>query len=252
MAGNDEEQEASKIRTVGLPAALGGAGAVAGMINPVAGVAAAVATPLVSKALEPLFRRRQAKAEAALRLAAQQARLTVEEMIERLGRSEAGDSLLMKVLRSAQEAGSQQKLLALASCLGKAAGAESEVVVTVETVLVDALSGVEEAHLRLLRCFRMTSEQLGLGTGPEAQKPVELLNKYQAGVIAPDLEPVLPAALQRLLVSGLLEADYPGGGATFYVGAGGPSPANYRITKLGGMLLDRLDEISALLGDREA
>src|SRR2546425_4952916 len=96
----------------------------------------------------------------------------------------------------------------------------------------------------------MTAEQLGLGSGPEFQSPIDTLNKSQVGMVAPDLEPVLPAVLQRLLISGLLEADYPGGGGG-YGGGGTPGSALFPITELGGMLLDRLDEVSQLLGAEE-
>ena len=249
MTHRNEDEQASVGETVGVPAVLGGAGALAGIANPLAGVAAAIASPLASKALTALFHRRQKKAEMALELAARQARLAVEQMLDRLGSTDAGGSLLVKVLRSAQEAGSEQELLALAACLGRAATANSEAELATETVLIDALGELGEAHLQLLERFLWTPEQLGLGSGPEFQQPVEVLNKLQIEMAVEDLKRVLPAMLQRLLASGLIDVDFPGAGG---YGGGGTAPALYRLTDLGKTLLERLAEISRLLADDES
>jgi hypothetical protein len=206
-----------------------------------AGVAATTAAPGASMALRAgvtsIIHRRRRQAATALERAAAQSETTPLDVVTRLADSPEGLSLLASGLNAAAEAALHEKLYAVGVALGN--GALYGATIDIETLFVKALGDIEAAHIRVLRLFTQTSNELGFGDGgPDFDSQVSTLNSQQLRHAAPDLAALLGPITATLSRHGLI-ANLTAGGGSFF-GGGGQRITTFEITDFGLDCLDRL------------
>jgi hypothetical protein len=220
--------------------------------HPGAAAASGALAPLVSETLGMAFDRQRFRAANVLEAAAAASGLPVGELVQRLVESAEAEELLTRTLRAAADATMSEKLVALAMSLAEVAQAENDGEVAVEAAFIRALEDCDASHIRVLRAFTSTSNELGLGDGSEAfDEPLDGLNQSQLIMVIPDLEDLLPpilAVLQRqgLVYSPQSTASTLGGGVVQL------EHTPWQLTPFGKDFLTRIEEVAAWIGKAAA
>jgi hypothetical protein len=229
----------------------GAAGAGLGLVvaGPVGALLGAVAPPLVSRALaavrETYARRQEERVSAVIALAAKLANADPEEVVEDLQADPAREELLVRTLRTAQDAALVEKLVFLAVALieGREAGSSDRL--TFETALVRVVDDCDSAHFEVLDLFVQSANSLGLGDGSEEfEKVPDGLNRTQLDRARPALAPLFDSLLAVLERHGLASSTTEVGGLTSSLG---PANVHWRITQFGRDVLERLAVVHEIL-----
>jgi len=223
----------------------GTAGAAAGLAtsNPLIAAAAAAFVQNVSQRALDRFRgwteaRREERVSAVLGEAARIANLKPDVLLERL--SERGDlePLLISTLRAAQDSGDLRKLIALARCLAAGVTATDATETSLEHVLVLALRDLEDPHISVLALFVH-----GVIDAGEIQQPANVLNTNQILQVFAGTELVMPVILATLERHGLVRNL----GRSSFVSDRIHPFDTYEITPLGRTVVERLEEVGAVV-----
>jgi len=182
---------------------LNGSAAGLAVWNPAAGVAAAAAVPGLSAGarvgLDRFAVRRRSRRGVVLDGAAAAAGISVSELLNRCESAPEREDLLLTTLRAAGHTSSTETLIAYAVALVQGSlGSGGEA--PWESEFVRALDDLDEPEVHLAKCFTMTSNELGLGSGgPEFDVVPDGLNEEQLKRVArnPERLPIVIAALQR-------------------------------------------------------
>lgn len=213
--------------------------------NPFAGLVVSTSTAAALQELKAArAERATARLEGALELASREAGLDAATLIETLEATPAGEDLLVRTLRIAQDAGVGEKLLIASRALASGALAKDDAEVELEVLMMRAVQDLDMVHFRLLHKFTMSATELGLQETPEHTSPPSALNPLQLVMVAPELEDVIPTLTAVLQSHGLLEAIVPG--ATW------ADPkiklVQWRITQQGQILVDRMRAVGEAAG----
>jgi hypothetical protein len=231
----------------------GVAAALAGLViaGPFGAVSGAIAGPIAKASLYDLVsrigRRREARVEFVIKVAAEAVSVPASTLIERMESAPEQEALLIRTLQAAQDEAATEHLVALALSLAKAnTSAYSEAQLTWETAFVRAVADCDVAHVKLLASFTTTYNDLGLedGAAPNTS-PADGLNSRQLEIAKDKLQlgetlDYLLATLERL---GLIRNEV----------SGAPAPpmitktvAYWRITDFGKRFLQRMDEVKEI------
>lgn len=222
-------------------------GAVIGAIaGPEAAVAGAVAMPYVRGALrlalESLNEKRRTRGARLIELAAEEAGIDIETLLEKLQDDPNREEILQRTLRVAMESSMEGKLFALSKALASTAIARTPRVVQWEAMFVRTLDDLDEGHIDLLDRFLWSANKLGLGGGqPEFEEPVNGLNRAQLDLVMPDLKDMVDSMVAVVERHGLIARTERGGGS---FGGGGGGPTHWVITTFGREFLARLRLVS--------
>lgn len=241
----DDEEKVDRLADLVANTVTGGAAAALALLaSPEAAFLSASAQPAAALALRDGFvkviGRRHQKAAETLQRSATRVGLKPAEVIDRLTATDDGMKLLSSAMTAAQDAESQGHLNALAEAL--ASGAIDSATIGRESLFIRAVADLDAVHVRVLRVFTRTSNQLGLGDGSEEfDEEVSTLNGVQLSKFAaPDLVDVLSPILATLTRHGLV-TNLSGGGPTTYDGMSEPRAIDtYAITDFGRTCLARL------------
>jgi hypothetical protein len=177
--------------------------------------------------------------------AARLAGISIQELDERLAQVPGGEDLLYRTLRAAMQTGTEAKLVAYSRSLAAAVRDPTELSITFESQLVNALQDLDAGHFHVLRCFTLTHQRLGLGDGESAP---ESLDSLQLRTALPALEGVLPSLTAGLERHGLLDRVVKSLSAL-----GGPTDAavSWVITAFGKNVLARMDLVGPVMAGPE-
>jgi hypothetical protein len=179
-------------------------------------------------------RRRQ---EDVLQVAARAAEMPVMDLLAALRSRTGAEDLLSLTLRAAADNSTTNTLFALAAVLAHTAKEPDGPAVAFETLFVRAVADCDAAHVRVLRAFTSTSNQLGLGDGSRAfDREMGALNDVQVDLVFPGLASVRTPVLAVLQRHGLIEyRAFDAGGVS-----GGGGPTTWIITDFGRTFIERL------------
>lgn len=237
-------------------AASSAAGAITGLAigGPVGAVIGAVGTPALKHGLDWLrdtYRARQEEQVAiVIGLAARQADLEPEQLIEHLEANPETQELLASVVGVAQDASIIGKLFVLSKTLAVgAAQTDDHHQIALEKTFVAAVADLDSAHLELLERFTMSANENNLGDGsPEFDEPVSSLNERQLELCMPQLTGLYDTIVARLVSHGLL-ATMTSGGA---LGGAGTRVRTWSITGFGRTFIGRIVAVGEFVAGAEA
>lgn len=227
---------------------------VAGLPGAVMGSAAGSLTRgALAKAAATIRESREARAEFVVDKAAELGGVSSEELLERLASDPERQGLLVASLQAAQDAGTLEKLLALAGSLAAASFTAEEATFHWQLSFIRALGDLETPHVEVLRTFTKSSYDNNLATRPtdgEPEVPGFLepsltLNLGQVKMAIPDLAPLLDSIVATLVRHGLVAERTSSGGMSFSGGGGGPRNPTLQITDFGLEFLARLDLVAS-------
>jgi hypothetical protein len=208
-------------------------------VNPVAGVVAAGASPVVTAQVKAgikwLSARCHNRVEYVLAWAARLASLDPKELVARCEQDPAAEQLLLRVVEASTNTVVPEKLVAFALALVSGTSSTSDI--SWETTFVRVLDDVDQPHLSLLDRFTLPANRTGLGDGPEFDRVPDGLSPTQVAIVGAGL-PNLPSLVAGLQRNGLITLDARGDGA-------------WTITEFGHAMLDRLRRVGEMLGPRD-
>lgn len=207
MEPGDRSEEIRRRLGELLPSTAGAVGgalvgvAVAGTTGALAGAASgAVLDHVVKEALG----RRRARGTRALDIAATEAHLTPEQLLQRILADERLLELAATVIAAAAETTLNAKIRALGQALARGTLATDEAEIDVERFMVATLTALEAPHIRVLHQMVRRYEDYGEEWGPDGRHKahgwtLEALNKH-----LPGLSTVLRPVLGTISANGLI------------------------------------------------
>ncbi len=182
--------------------------AVLGLVDPVAGAAGTSMTPgaeaLADRLRRAAQRHRTENVAHVLDVAAHQANLSAEELLDVGLTDPRRFEAFLRVVRAAQDCSRREKRLALARALATSTLTDDAAVVDEELLFVDILDRLDAPHLRLLAVLASGRAGTGSLTGQQLQHGWTLaeLRTRDPGLAQP-----LPVLLATVTSAGLVEAE---------------------------------------------
>jgi hypothetical protein len=254
---SDEEDRALTKTTVDAAASAVGAlagFAAAGPFGAVDGaVVGAVAGPVLKGSIDEFIsrygRRRRARVEYVIKVAAHHAGLRPRTLLDRIEQNPEREQLLIRTLQAAQDETQVPHLVALGISLAEAdRSGYREEQLTFETAFARAIADCDDAHVKLLRSFVTHDE-------PRPETNIPPFGHQQEGLSTSDLE----IARQELQLGNTLDylvATLERVGLVRPETVDLPSPpiisrtvAYWRITDFGLAFVERLDQVMTLFAE---
>lgn len=216
-------------------AAAAGAAVLAIAVGPAGAIAGAATAPVVSRVVAQFVRSvraaGRARAASVIARAAHLAGLEPAVLAQRLQASPEHEELLVRTMRAAADAAADEKLVMLATSLGRAAQG-TPIDAGREALFVRVIADLDLLHIHVLQRF---------GSSPVSVP----LNSQSLELALPDLGESAAPVLATLVRHGLLAYSTPSVSGAY--GGGGLTTAVWEVTPFGKAFLDRLALVMALL-----
>lgn len=172
--------------------------------GPVGAVVGAGAGAVLDHVIREALRRRRDRGEQALELAAVEANLTSEQLLERILADERLLELAAAVIAAAAETALDAKIRALGQALARGTLATDDAMIDTERFIVGTLAVLDASHVRVLGQINQRYDDYGEEFGPDGGRlaygwTLEALSEYLSW-----LTPVLRPVLGTLTANGLI------------------------------------------------
>ncbi|SRR6266536_4186710 len=208
--------------------------ALGGPVGALVGAGAGVVVQhVVNEAMARMFRR----ATAAVEIAADEAQMTSEELLERIRSNERLLDLAVRVVAAAAETTLEAKVRALGQALARGTLASDDAIIDMERFMVDTLAALEAPHLRVLQQINQRYSGYGRRTTPDGQRQAHGWTFEALASRQPGLRPVMRPILSVLTAQALIFDTAVG---TWGYSSG--KSERWIITEYGRRFLDLLEE----------
>ncbi len=224
------------------------AGIAIGVGGPLGTLIGAV-TPSVLSTLSDFLQRLEAKQRdnvlGVISLAAKQAGIDPDVLIERLEAEPVKSQLFVRTLRSAQDEALMPNLVFLAQSLGHVVTAALDVDVLREAALIRAISELDAGHLRLLRAIMPVVTKAGLPEGPiKVMTMAHGRSELAIERLLPEFKGFVPGLVAALQSHGLVAYRVNTSPAGFRTGA---ENGYWEVTPMGKGFLERMSLAEEML-----